>query len=143
MEQERHRYFASWMLVPAILVVPAAVSGLSIWNNWGPHWLLLSIAVTAALLALLIDHERALLWALIGAALGLVTSPILLLFPKPTWGLLAWWVTAAALTVAVLVPLMWASPSPRKHQSPRNSAPAEAESSLERLLPSASQQPKL
>jgi hypothetical protein len=143
MEQEKHCYFASWMLVPAILVVPAVISGLSIWNNWGPHWFMSSIAVAAALLALIIDHEHALRYALIGAGLGLITSPILLLFSKPDLGLFGWWVTAAALTVAFVVPLMWKSSSPPQQQSSPEPLPADTEHTLERLLPTVSQQREL
>lgn len=102
-----HRRIAAWMLVPAILVVPAFISGISIWNNWSPHWLLISIAVTAALLALLVDYRRAVRWAVVGIFLGLITSPLLLLVPQADKALFAWWIIAVALLTAFLLPLMW------------------------------------
>ncbi len=112
MKYMTHRRIASWMLVPAILVVPAFISGISIWNSWSPHWLLISIAVTAALLALLIDYRRAVRWAVVGIFLGLITSPVLFLFPLADKALFAWWIIAVALLTAFLVPLMWGGTRP-------------------------------
>lgn len=100
------------MLVPAILVVPAFISGISIWNSWSPHWLLISIAVTAALLALLVDYQRAVRWAVAGIFLGLITSPVLFLFPLTDKALFAWWIIAVALLTAFLMPLMWGGTRP-------------------------------
>lgn len=112
MRSMTHRRLAPWMLVPATLVVPAFISGISIWNSWSPHWLLISIAVTAALLALLIDYRRAVRWAVVGIFLGLLTSPALLLVPRSDRALFAWWIIAAALLTAFLVPLMWGGTRP-------------------------------
>ncbi|MFN8464397.1 MAG: hypothetical protein U0X20_02555 [Caldilineaceae bacterium] len=138
----RHR-IASWMLVPAILIVPAFISGISIWNSWGPHWLLVSIAVTAALLALLIDYQRAVRWALVGVLLGFVTSPILLFLPRWDWALFAWWIIAVALLTAFLVPLVWSGSSPPPEQLSLSRSPqSEAEKALDRLLSNVSQPPK-
>ena len=112
MKDVTHRRIAAWMLVPAILVVPAFISGISIWNSWPPHWLLISIAVTAALLALLVDYRRAVRWAVVGIFLGLITSPVLLLFPRADRALFAWWIMAVALLTAFLMPLMWGGTRP-------------------------------
>jgi hypothetical protein len=143
MKFDIRRRIASWMLVPAILIVPAFISGISIWNSWGPHWLLVSIAVTAALLALLIDYRRALRWALVGFLLGVVTSPVLLLVPHWDRALFAWWIIAVALLTAFLVPLFWAgSTPPSKQQSLSRSPQSEAEKALDRLLSNVSPPPK-
>lgn len=143
MKQKNHRYFAPWMLVPAILIVPACISGLSIWNDWGPHWLLASMAVTGVLLALIVDSQHTLRWVLIGAVLGVAASPVLLLFSKPSLDLFGWWVTAAAVGTALLAPLMCQeSHPPRKSGATHSSAPDDAKSTRERLLPGVSQQPK-
>jgi hypothetical protein len=138
-----HRRIASWMLVPAILIVPAFISGISIWNSWGPQWLLVSIAVTAALLALLIDYQRAVRWAFVGALLGLVTSPLLLLLPRRDDALFAWWIITIALVTAFLVPLFWGGASPPQKQLSLNPSPhSEAEKALDRLLSNAAPPPK-
>jgi hypothetical protein len=103
---------AAWMFVPLILFVPALVSGLSIWNQWGPQWLLLSIALAVALLAVMVDFRRAWRWALVGGALGLVTSPLLLLFARPDWTGFGWWIAIPALMTALIVPLVWEASLP-------------------------------
>ncbi len=112
MKDMTHHRIAAWMLVPAILVVPAIISGISIWNSWSPHWLLISIAVTAALLALLVDYRRAVRWGVVGMLLGLISSPVLLLFRGSDKALFAWWIMAVALSTAFLVPLMWGGATP-------------------------------
>jgi hypothetical protein len=101
------------MFVPAILVVPAVISGLSIWNHWGLHWLMLSLAATTAVLALLVNARRALLCALVGALVGLVTSPLLLLFTQWNWSSFGWWMAATTLAPALIVPLLWGYSPPR------------------------------
>jgi hypothetical protein len=134
MKHRNRRYIASWMVVPALLAVPAFVSGLSIWNHWGPQWLALAGAATIAILALIVDHERALRWALVGAVVGLITSPILLLLQNATWEWLGWWVTAATLSAALLVPLLWGMSSPTPNPlPPRKPHAKDAEGALERL----------
>jgi hypothetical protein len=109
------------MLVPPILAVPALVSGLSIWHHWGPHLLLLSLAGTTALLALIVNHERALRWGIIGSVIGLITSPLLLLYAGRSGTHFAWWIAATALALALLVPLLWdtAAPARRPRPTPR------------------------
>jgi hypothetical protein len=144
MKDVTHRRIAAWMLVPAILVVPAFISGISIWNSWSPHWLLISIAVTAALLALLIDYRRAVRWALVGILLGAATSPVLLLFPHADKALFAWWTIAVALLTAFLVPLMAGSPQPRSQlPAPQMSQPDDGELGMEHLLSAAPPQSKV
>jgi hypothetical protein len=134
MKHRNRRYIASWMVVPALLAVPALVSGLSIWNHWGPQWVALACAATIAILALIVDMERALRWALVGAAVGLVTSPVLLLLPSATWEWFGWWVTGAALGAALLVPLLWGMSSPTPNPlPPRKAHGSDAEGALERL----------
>jgi hypothetical protein len=143
MKFDIQRRIASWMLVPVILIVPAFISGISIWNSWGPHWLLVSIAVTAALFALLIDYRRAVRWALVGLLLGLVTSPVLLLLPHWDQALFAWWIIAVALLTAFLVPLFWAGSSPPPKQLSLSQSPqGEAEKALARLFSNVSPPPK-
>jgi hypothetical protein len=118
--------FAAWMFVPLILFVPALISGLSIWNQWGPHWLMLSLAAAAALLAVLIDFGRAWRWGLVGAALGLITSPLLLLFAQPNWTGFGWWVAVATLLTALIVPLVWEASLPPHNRRAAPSAAARA-----------------
>jgi hypothetical protein len=134
MKHYNRRYIASWMVVPALLAVPALVSGLSIWNHWGPQWVALAGAATIAILALIVDIERALRWALVGAAVGLATSPVLLLLHNATWEWFGWWVTGAALGTALLVPLLWGMSSPTPNPlPPRKPHGNDAEGALERL----------
>jgi hypothetical protein len=134
MKHNNRHWIASWMFVPAILAVPALVSGLSIWFQWGPDWFALSIAVTGAVLALVLDCRRALRWAFLGAGLGVATCPLLLLLDKPAWTLFAWWIAGMALIPALLVPLLWSpAPSPSVRRSSRKPTPAESEAALERL----------
>jgi hypothetical protein len=114
MKQLNRHWFAAWMFVPLALLVPAVISGLSIWNDWGPHWLMLSIAATAGLLALLIDRRHAWRWGAVGGAIGLVTSPLLLLLGRANWSAFGWWVTICALAAALVLPLVWDG-APNRH----------------------------
>lgn len=139
-----HRHIASWMLVPAILVVPAFISGISIWNSWSPHWLLISIAVTAALLALLVDYRRAVRWAVVGILLGALTSPVLFLFSHADRALVAWWIIAVALVTAFLMPLVWGGPHPPGQPcSPQVAQPGDVEMGMDPLLPAPPPQPEV
>jgi hypothetical protein len=124
MEKQTRPFLAAWMLVPAVLAAPALISGLSIWFDWGPDLLLLALAAATAVLAALVDHTRALRWALIGGALGAITSPLLLLQPDHSWTLFAWWLACFALAAALLVPLLWDTATPpRRRTASRTPAP--------------------
>ena len=131
------------MLVPAILIVPAFISGISIWNSWGPHWLLVSIAVTAALLALLIDYQRAVRWALVGILLGLVTSPILLLLPQCGQGVVCLVDHCGRLADRLSCPPFLGRTQPAAPTAIPEPVPqSEPEKALDRLLSNVSPPPK-
>lgn len=101
---------ASWMLVPIVLAAPAAIAGLSLWFDWGPQWPGLAIVLAGGLLALVLDFRRALRYGLMGAGVGLLTSPLLLLLGHPAWYLFVTWILAAGVLPALLVPLLMNPP---------------------------------
>lgn len=94
------------MLVPIVLIIPALIAGLSLWYNWGPLWPALAIVLAGAMLALVLDYRRALRFGLLGAVVGLITCPALLLLNRSDWYLFITWITSVMVLAALLVPLV-------------------------------------
>ena len=108
---------ASWMLVPIVLAAPAAIAGLSLWFDWGPQWPGLAIVLAGWLLALVLDFSRALRFGLIGAVVGLLTCPLLLLLDQPAWYLFATWILGVSALPALLIPLLLNPPESTRASS--------------------------
>jgi len=126
--RQRRYTTAAWMLVPVVLAAPALVAGLSVWFDWGPEWPALAIFLAGVALALALDPRRALRGGLIGAGIGLITCPVLLLLGQPDWLLFAIWIGGAVALAALLVPLLFGAPTrPSASRYPHQPAQRDAD----------------